>query len=98
MAKTKPIGVRFNEDIFDKIKKEQNLKTPQQVLSWLEENYGNVEKYKNVKPEKKFDKPLLAKPSPPAATIFNSKSPMPKGLSLQEQIDWKIKHEQYAKV
>lgn len=42
MAKTKPIGVRFDEDILDKIKKEQGLTSPQQVLNWLMDNYGSA--------------------------------------------------------
>lgn len=41
MAKTKPIGVRFDEEILETIKREQNLKSPQSVLSFLEKMYEN---------------------------------------------------------
>lgn len=39
MAKTKPIGVRFDEVILERIKKEENLKSPQAVLIFLENSY-----------------------------------------------------------
>ncbi len=38
MRKTKPIGVRFDKELLDKMK-ELGIKTPQQVLSFLEANY-----------------------------------------------------------
>lgn len=41
MAKTKPIGVRFDEEILEKIKTEQKLTSPQKVLNYLMENYHN---------------------------------------------------------
>lgn len=39
MAKTKPIGVRFDEEILELIKKEQKLATPQKVLNFLMSDY-----------------------------------------------------------
>jgi hypothetical protein len=40
MAKSKPIGVRFDEDILALIQKEQNLSSHQKVLNYLMENYS----------------------------------------------------------
>lgn len=42
MAKTNPIGVRFDSEILETIKKEQDLKTPQQVLNYLMDVYNSV--------------------------------------------------------
>lgn len=39
MAKSKPIGVRFDLDKLEQIKKEQGLETPQAVLNYLMDNY-----------------------------------------------------------
>ncbi len=38
MSKTKPIGVRFNGELLQKMK-DLGIKTPQAVLSFLESNY-----------------------------------------------------------
>ena len=40
MAKSKPIGVRFDLDKLDMIQKEQNLTSVQQVVNYLMDNYG----------------------------------------------------------
>lgn len=40
MAKGKPIGVRFDIDKLERIKKEQGLDTPQRVVNWLMDGYG----------------------------------------------------------
>ena len=39
MAKSKPIGVRFDLDKLDMIQKEQNLTSVQQVVNYLMDNY-----------------------------------------------------------
>lgn len=39
MAKTKPIGVRFDEDVLKKVKENEKLETPQQALSFYEKEY-----------------------------------------------------------
>jgi hypothetical protein len=54
MAKSKPIGVRFDLEKLELIKKEQNLKSPQAVVNYFMDNYGiatiNLADYpKNVK-------------------------------------------------
>lgn len=41
MAKSKPIGVRFDLDKLDMIQKEQNLTSVQQVVNYLMDNYGS---------------------------------------------------------
>lgn len=46
MAKSKPIGVRFDLDKLDIIQKEQNLTSPQQVLNYLMDNYQPVKNQK----------------------------------------------------
>lgn len=39
MTKSKPIGVRFDLDILERIKKEQGLETSQAVLNYLMNTY-----------------------------------------------------------
>ena len=56
MAKTKPIGVRFDEEILALIQKEQNLSSPQRVLNYLMESYLKSnslapKQVDNIKPE-----------------------------------------------
>lgn len=58
MAKSNPIGVRFDLEILERIKKEQGLDTPQAVLNYLMNNY-RPEKV----PAKKESKPVKEKPS-----------------------------------
>ena len=41
MAKSKPIGVRFDLDKLGIIQKEQNLTSAQSVLNYLMDNYGS---------------------------------------------------------
>jgi hypothetical protein len=55
MAKSKPIGVRFDLDKLDMIQKEQNLTSVQQVVNFLMDNYGSNEvkrgaPFKNMPP------------------------------------------------
>jgi len=42
MAKSKPIGVRFNLNKLEFIQKEENLRTPQAVVNFLIDNYGKI--------------------------------------------------------
>ena len=46
MAKSKPIGVRFDLYKLDIIQKEQNLTSAQSVLNYLMDNYGSNNNYK----------------------------------------------------
>jgi len=55
MAKSKPIGVRFDLDKLDIIQKEQNLTSVQQVVNFFMDNYGQKEvkrgaPFKNMPP------------------------------------------------
>jgi hypothetical protein len=55
MAKSKPIGVRFDLYKLDMIQKEQNLTSVQQVVNYLMDNYGPKETkrgapFKNMPP------------------------------------------------
>lgn len=55
MAKSKPIGVRFDTDKLEMIQKEQNLTSAQQVVNYLMDNYGSKEvkrgaPFKNMPP------------------------------------------------
>jgi len=61
MAKSKPIGVRFDLCKLDMIQKEQNLTSFQQVVNYLMDNYGEKEikrgaPFKNMPP---YDKEAL---------------------------------------
>lgn len=53
MAKSKPIGVRFDLDILERIKKEQGPETPQAVLNYLMNTYQG-----KTAPAKKERKPI----------------------------------------
>ena len=52
MAKSKPIGVRFDLDKLDMIQKEQNLTSVQQVVNYLMDNYYPKEPTKRGAPFK----------------------------------------------
>jgi hypothetical protein len=64
MAKSKPIGVRFDLEILELIKKEQDLETPQGVLNYLMNNYRG--KPSANKPAKVAAKPSKKETTPPA--------------------------------
>jgi hypothetical protein len=48
MAKSKPIGVRFDLDRLNMIQKEQNLTSVQQVVNYLMDNYGKIKPIEQV--------------------------------------------------
>ena len=90
MAKTKPIGVRFDEEILALIQKEQNLSSPQRVLNYLMESYLKSnslapKQVDNIKLEQVKNVEWLESPK-------NDKLEMPKGLSLEERIYWMEKN------
>jgi chromosome segregation and condensation protein ScpB len=69
MAKSKPIGVRFDLYKLEMIQKEQNLTSVQQVVNYLMDNYGksasnleDVQKSVQI-PVKSEKKPILEPPS-----------------------------------
>jgi hypothetical protein len=62
MAKSKPIGVRFDLDKLDMIQKEQNLTSVQAVVNYLMDNYTAKEPTKRGAPYK--DMPPFGKSGP----------------------------------
>ncbi len=69
MAKSKPIGVRFDLYKLEMIQKEQNLTSVQQVVNYLMDNYGksasnleDVQKSVQI-PVQSEEKPNLEPPS-----------------------------------
>jgi len=93
MAKSKPIGVRFDLDKLDIIQKEQNLTSVQQVVNYLMDNYGSKEikrgaPFKNMPPYN-IDSSITADyPKVVAIPHENMKTP-PKGLKGLDLLIWK---------
>jgi len=93
MAKSKPIGVRFDLEKLDIIQKEQNLTSAQSVLNYLMDNYGKTETkrgapFKNMPP---YD---ISSPKSEVSSkleqipVENHKTP-PKGLKGIDLMIWK---------
>jgi hypothetical protein len=105
MAKTKPIGVRFDTDVLEDLFN-KGYTTPQQVINHLSEEYWAVKKGTSVtetkkiaqislnKPLKSKNKVVASKTKEPQAIPPESDSQMPQGLTLGERIEWleKNKH------
>jgi hypothetical protein len=93
MAKSKPIGVRFDLCKLDMIQKEQNLTSVQQVVNYLMDNYGSKEvkrgaPFKNMPPYD-IDSSITADyPKVVAIPHENMKTP-PKGLKGLDLLIWK---------
>ena len=102
MAKSKPIGVRFDLEKLEMIQKEQNLTSAQSVLNYLMDNYGKTETKKGAPlkymPPYDTNSPKLAnKPKTVEIPVENQITPpnglkMPLGLSVSKQIEWKIEN------
>ena len=87
MAKSKPIGVRFDLDKLDMIQKEQNLTSVQQVVNYLMDNYGKIKPIdevfsKNVTTYPHFDKK-------PEIMLLNDNPEPPSGLTGIDLTIWK---------
>ena len=82
MPKTKPIGIRFDAEKLALIQKEQNLKTPQAVVSYLMDQYHPVLGEMKLISASTF----LHAPKPPEPHIT------PSGLSLDQRIKWLEEH------
>ena len=90
MAKSKPIGVRFDLCKLEMIQKEQNLTSVQQVVNYLMDNYGTKE------PDTVLINPwgneisLIANKYPKVVQIphENKKTP-PQGLKGIDLVIWK---------
>ena len=87
MAKSKPIGVRFDLDKLDIIQKEQNLTSVQQVVNYLMDNYGKikpVEEVFTINPTEYLEKAKNTKIKPQ-----NSNSEPPSNLKGIDLAIWK---------
>jgi hypothetical protein len=87
MAKSKPIGVRFDLDKLDMIQKEQNLTSVQQVVNYLMGNYGKIKPVEEVLLIKHIEYPKKAQK--PEIKPQNSIAEPPAGLSGIDLAIWK---------
>ena len=93
MAKSKPIGVRFDLDKLEIIQKEQNLTSAQSVLNYLMDNYGKTETkrgapFKNMPPYGTGTSNLADMLASGIIIAENHKTP-PKGLKGIDLMIWK---------
>jgi hypothetical protein len=93
MAKSKPIGVRFDLDKLDMIQKEQNLTSVQQVVNYLMDNYGEKEvkrgaPFKNMPPNDRNSPKLVVSSKLEQIPVENQKKP-PEGLKGIDLAIWK---------
>ena len=87
MAKSKPIGVRFDLDKLDMIQKEQNLTSVQQVVNYFMDNYGKIKPVEEVLTIKPTEYPKKA----PKLEIKhqNGNAQPPNGLTGIDLAIWK---------
>jgi len=93
MAKSKPIGVRFDLEKLELIQKEQNLTSAQSVLNYLMDNYGKTETkrgapFKNMPPYDRNSPKSEVGSKLEQILVENHKTP-PKGLKGIDLIIWK---------
>lgn len=93
MAKSKPIGVRFDLDKLEMIQKDQNLTSVQQVVNYLMDNYGEKQvkrgaPFLNMPPYGTDSSNLTFKPKDGTIALKNEKTP-PNGLKGIELAIWK---------
>jgi hypothetical protein len=93
MAKSKPIGVRFDLDKLDIIQKEQNLTSAQSVLNYLMDNYGSGQvkrgaPFKNMPPYNTGSPNLEVSSKLEQIPTETQKTP-PKGLKGIDLTIWK---------
>jgi len=93
MAKSKPIGVRFDLYKLDMIQKEQNLTSVQQVVNYFMDNYGEKQvkrgaPFKNMPPYN-TDSPNLADNVKPVEISVETHKTPPKGLKGIDLTIWK---------
>jgi hypothetical protein len=87
MAKSKPIGVRFDLEKLDVIQKEQNLTSIQQVVNYLMDNYNRTDS--NL-PHKVLDGKINAKFIQEPQKELKSGNPVPpSGLNGIDLAIWK---------
>ena len=93
MAKSKPIGVRFDFEKLEMIQKEQNLTSAQSVLNYLMDNYGKTETkrgapFRNMPPYGTGTSNLADMLASGIIIAENHKTP-PKGLKGIDLMIWK---------
>jgi hypothetical protein len=96
MAKSKPIGVRFDLYKLDMIQKEQNLTSVQQVVNYLMDNYGSKEvkrgaPFKNMPPYD-TDAPKSEVSSKLEQIPVETKKTPPKSLNGIALAIWKLEN------
>jgi hypothetical protein len=87
MAKSKPIGVRFDLDKLEIIQKDQNLTSVQQVVNYFMDNYGKikpVEEFLTIKPTEYPKKAIKTEIKPQ-----NGNAQPPNGLNGIDLAIWK---------
>ena len=87
MAKSKPIGVRFDLYKLDMIQKEHNLTSVQQVVNYLMDNYGKIKPVEKVLAIKPIEYPKKA--PKPEITPQNGNAQPPEGLTGIDLAIWK---------
>jgi len=97
MAKSKPIGVRFDLERLELIQKEQNLTSAQSVLNYLMDNYGKMETKRSAPlkymPLYDTNSPKLAnKPKTVEILVENQITP-PRGLKGIDLVIWKSENQ-----
>jgi hypothetical protein len=93
MAKSKPIGVRFDLEKLELIQKEQNLTSAQSVLNYLMDNYGKIKTkrgapFKNMPPYDRNSPKSEVGSKLEQILVENHKTP-PMGLKGIDLIIWK---------
>ena len=93
MAKSKPIGVRFDLEKLELIQKEQNLTSAPSVLNYLMDNYGKTETkrgapFKNMPPYDRNSPKSEVGSKLEQILVENHKTP-PMGLKGIDLIIWK---------
>jgi hypothetical protein len=96
MAKSKPIGVRFDLCKLDMIQKEQNLTSIQQVVNYLMDNYVSKEvkrgsPFKNMPPYQIKAPKLADNTKMVEISVENQKTP-PNGLKGIDLTIWKAEN------
>ena len=97
MAKSKPIGVRFDLEKLELIQKEQNLTSAQSVLNYLIDNYGKTETkrgapFKNMPPYDRNSPKSEVSSKLEQIPVENHKTP-PKGLKGIDLVIWKSENQ-----
>jgi hypothetical protein len=93
MAKSKPIGVRFDLEKLEMIQKEQNLTSTQAVVNYFMDSYGKTETkrgapFKNMPPYDRNSPKSEVSSKLEQILVKNLKTP-PKGLKGIDLVIWK---------